>query len=221
MSTTTPTPEAIIAHYESCVRQHGSGARAADWRSEADAAMRYDVMLGVVVDASQPATLLDFGCGLGALAGHLQKCGLTALEYTGLEMSPEIAAAARAASPKLPIVCMDVLAPGADLLTYDYVIMNGIFTRRETLSVDAMQDYLQRLLSVLFASCRKGLAFNVMSNAVDYESDVLFHPDPGATFSFLTTTLTRHVVMRNDYGLYETTWYLYREPTLTSATVQL
>lgn len=215
MSTIAATPQAIIAHYESCVRQHGSGARASDWRSEADALRRYDVMLDLVSDPGRPATLLDFGCGLGALAGHMRRQGLVALAYTGLEISSEIAAEARIASPGLAILCMDVLAADARLPTYDYIVMNGIFTRRETLSESAMQNYFERLLTVVFASCGKGLAFNVMSKAVDYEREVLFHPDPGTTFAFLTSKLSRHVVMRNDYGLHETTWYLYRDPIRT------
>ena len=206
---------AIVSHYEDCLRAHGAGARAVDWKSAADAAIRYDVMLGIVRPGLEGRTLLDFGCGLGGLRQYMAGAGLGALRYTGLEISEAFADAARVASPGAEILCMDVLEPGSTLPAYDYVVMNGIFTRRETLSVSDMQSYLERLLPVVFASCRTGLAFNVMSKAVDFESDVLFHPDPGVTFTFLTSKLTRNVVMRNDYGLYEATWYLYREPLRT------
>lgn len=203
----------IIAHYEDCLRRHGDGPNAVDWKSAGDAALRYDVMLGIVRDPAAAGTLLDFGCGLGALRHHMARAGFTGLRYTGLEISAEFAAAARARNPDSEILCLDVLTEGATLPMYDYVVMNGIFTRRQDLSIQAMDHYLRQLLTVVFKSCRVGLAFNVMSKAVDWESEVLFHPEPGELLAFLGRDLTRHFVLRNDYGLHETTYYLYREPT--------
>lgn len=209
----TPQPHrSIIAHYEDCLRSHGDGARAVDWKSAEDAARRYDVMLGLVRDPAHPASLLDFGCGLGALRAHAERAGFGALRYTGLEASAEFAMAARSRNPGTEILRLDVLAEGAVLPDFDYIVMNGIFTRRQDLTVPAMEQYMQRLLAVLFKSCRVGLAFNVMSKFVDWEGEALFHPDPGALLTFIGATLTRHFVLRNDYGLHETTFYLYREP---------
>ena len=203
---------AIIAHYEDCLREHGDGPRAVDWKSARDAAVRYDVMLGMVRDRAAPATLLDFGCGLGALRGHMAGSGLSGINYTGLDASAAFAAAARERNPGVEILCLDVLSDGAALSSYDYIVMNGIFTRRHDLPVEAMDAYLRRLLPVVFRSCRVGLAFNVMSKAVDWEGDALFHPDPGALLDFISRALTRHFVVRNDYGLHETTCYLFRAP---------
>ncbi len=203
----------IVKHYESCLRSFGEGPRAVDWKSAEDAALRYDVMLGLIRDPRAGGSLLDFGCGLAALKGHMQRSGYGALTYTGLELSAEFAAAARARNPDTEILCMDVLAEGTTLPPFDYIVMNGIFTRRHDVSMESMERYFRELLSVVFRSCRIGLAFNVMSKAVDWESDVLFHPDQGELVSFISRELTRHFVLRNDYGLHETTCYLYRQPT--------
>jgi hypothetical protein len=54
----------IVAHYEQCLRNHGTGAPAVDWKSAHDAALRYDVMLEMIRDPGRASTLLDFGCGL-------------------------------------------------------------------------------------------------------------------------------------------------------------
>jgi hypothetical protein len=95
---------------------------------------------------------------------------------------------------------------------FDYIVMNGIFTRRQDVTVDDMERYMRRLLSRIYQGCRIGLAFNVMSKAVDWESDTLFHPDPGPLLAWVGNELTRHFVLRNDYGLHESTYYLYRHP---------
>jgi hypothetical protein len=40
---------------------------------------------------------------------------------------------------------VDVLEDGAHLPTFDYVVMNGIFTRRHPLSAEAMDGYVWQL----------------------------------------------------------------------------
>lgn len=208
---------AIVSHYESCLRTHGDGARAVDWNSAADAAIRYDVMLGVARGGLDGVSLLDFGCGLCGLRDHMLKEGLSVAGYTGLEISPAFAETARRRNPGTEILCMDVLESGARLPAFDYAVMNGIFTRRHSLSVAEMDDYLRRLVPVVFAACRRGVAFNVMSTSVDWESEVLYHADPGALLDFIGRSLTRHYTLRNDYGLYETTFYLYKESVVKRA----
>ena len=56
----------------------------------------------------------------------------------------------------------------------------------------------------------KGVAFNVMSKHVDWERDDLFHLPFDEMAGFVTRNLTRNFVIRNDYGLFEYTVYLYR-----------
>jgi SAM-dependent methyltransferase len=202
----------IVEHYESRLREHREGANAVDWKSDADAATRYDVMLGIVRDRAAPASLLDFGCGLAELKPHMERAGYGALSYSGLDISPHFAAAARARFPRSEFLCVDVLEPGRSLPPFDYIVMNGIFTRRHDLGLEDMWAYFERLLAKVFESCRIGLAFNVMSSAVDWQSEALFHADPGRLIGFVGKSLTRHFALRNDYGLHETTCYLYREP---------
>jgi SAM-dependent methyltransferase len=202
----------IVNHYEACLRDFGSGPMAVDWKTAGDAARRYDVMLGLVREPSVAATLLDFGCGLAELKDHMEHVGYHAQRYTGLDISPHFAAAARARFPGTEILCFDVLDPQHALPRYDYIVMNGIFTRRHDLSVEDMWAYFERLFGRVYESCDVGVAFNVMSTLVDWQSDTLFHPDPARMIAFLGRSISRHVVMRNDYGLYETTYYVFRQP---------
>ena len=169
-------------------------------------------MLGVVRDRSEAAALLDFGCGLAGLKTHMLRAGWTGLAYTGLEISPAFASAARAAHPDARILCLDLLEDPSALETFDYIVMNGIFTRRHTLSIADMRAYLERLLPLTFSKCRRGLAFNVMSKSVDWESEELYHPDPRGSAGVRCPRNDQALRTSQLYGLYETTIYLYREP---------
>lgn len=202
----------IVAHYERCLALHAEGAKAVDWKDEASAKIRYDVMLDLMGSPAPGASLLDFGCGLAGLRDHMEARGLGELAYTGLEISEDFAVAARARRPDLKVVTRDALTEGMAGLDADFVVMNGVFTRRETLGVEAMMDYLRRLVGAVFPAARVGLAFNVMSHAADWKSAPLFHPEPTALVDWLSREVSRHFTMRNDYGLYETTVYVYRQP---------
>ena len=78
---------------------------------------------------------------------------------------------------------------------------------------DQMFTYFKDLLSVIFQKTDRGLAFNVMSSHVDWEREDLFHLPFDELMPFLHQNLSRHIVIRSDYGLYEYTVYVYREPT--------
>lgn len=201
----------IVAHYESCLDRHGDTCLGVDWPNAVDAERRYEVMLGVIrPGATARVTLLDFGCGAGHLYEHIRKHHLDHIAYAGLDLSAKFVALCRAKFPGVPFHSRDVLASEADLEEFDYVVMNGVFTEKLTLSQDEMLNYFQVLLARVFAKTRIGLAFNVMSKQVDWERSDLFHLSFDALAAILTKSLSRHFIIRHDYGLYEYTAYVYR-----------
>ena len=67
------------------------------------------------------------------------------------------------------------------------------------------------MITKLYEMCNKGIAFNVMSKDVDWERDDLFHLPLSDLSAFLTKEISRDFVIRNDYGLYEYTTYVYKK----------
>lgn len=112
--------------------------------------------------------------------------------------------------PDLAFYCCDILQPAADIPEFDYVVMNGVFTEKCSLSFGEMFEYVKQVLSKVFVFARIGLAFNVMSKQVDWERPDLFHLPLDTLADFLTSQLSRNFVIRNDYGLYEYTTYVYK-----------
>ncbi len=54
------------------------------------------------------------------------------------------------------------------------------------------------------------MAFNVMNKVVDW--DDLFHWGFDEMAGAVSKALSRHLLIRADYGLYEYTFYVYRQP---------
>ena len=174
-------------------------------------------MLDVIREPGRAVDLLDFGCGLAGLLDVLVAEGPGTVTYAGLDVSDWFIAACRMRHPGVPFYLMDVLSDDMSTLPdFDYVVMNGIFTYRGTRSESEMVTYLQTLIALMFAKARIGLAFNVMSKHVDWERDELFHMPMDPLLTFLARTVTRHMVVRHDYGWFEYTVYLYREPSDSS-----
>jgi Methyltransferase domain len=205
--------QTIIDHYEECLARHGDSHLGVDWPNARDADTRYRVMLGLITSPpGQQVTLIDFGCGAAHLQEFLNRQGRGDVTYLGVDASPKFVELARQKFPATEFHCVDVLADERPLPEVDYIVMNGVLTEKRGLSFDNMRTYMERLLPRVFRSARVGLAFNVMSHHVDWQRDDLFHLPYDMLAAFVRANLSRHFMFRADYGLYEYTTYVYREP---------
>jgi SAM-dependent methyltransferase len=199
----------IVAHYEDCLARYGDNRLGIDWPRREDAELRYAVMLDLIhPDAPTPTRLLDFGCGAGHLLEFILRHRVSGIEYHGLDLSERYLALCRAKFPEVPFLHADVLEDGKLPSEFDYVVMNGVFTEKRELSFAAMWEYVQAVLRRIWPFVRRGLAFNVMSKQVDWERDDLFHLPCDTLMAFLKSELSRHCVVRHDYGLFEYTTYV-------------
>jgi SAM-dependent methyltransferase len=190
---------------------HGDSHLGVDWPMAQDAEIRYRVMLELI-PAPRPSLvkLLDFGCGTSHLYEHIVSSGTAGIEYSGLDLSPKFIELSRKKFPKNHYICADILEEPDAVPTSDYIVMNGVFTEKRSLTFDEMLAYFERTLSAVFAKADRGIAFNVMSKHVDWERNDLFHLPFDILARTLIRGLTRNFVIRNDYGLYEYTTYVYR-----------
>jgi SAM-dependent methyltransferase len=212
--TSEPSYRSIAAHYEACLDRHGDTHLGVDWPNAEDAETRHRVMLDVVrpaAAADKPVRLLDFGCGASHLYEHIVRSGREDIAYAGLDISAAFVELSRAKFPGNDYWCLDILTDDLSALPrFDYAVANGVFTERLKLGFDEMLDFLVRTVIRLFSFVDVGIAFNVMSKHVDWERDDLFHLPFDTLARFLTAEISRDFVLRNDYGLYEYTAYVYR-----------
>lgn len=207
--------KSIIEHYESCLEKHGDSNLGVDWPNLNDVDKRYRVMLEIIdltkgLGPKENISLLDFGCGAGHLKDYLNKNNLKFIQYSGLDISPKFIDLCRSKFKGTEFFVADILEEEDTIGNYDYIIMNGVFTEKRDLSFEEMWDYFMEMILKVYNKCNKGIAFNVMSKNVDWERDDLFHLSHDKLSGFLIKNLTRNYVIRNDYGLYEYTTYVYK-----------
>jgi SAM-dependent methyltransferase len=204
----------IVAACEDDLERHGDSYLGVGWTKGKELAeLRYRVMCEVMRrPRDEEVTLLDFGCGASHLLDYMLEQGIARVRYTGLDLSPKFLALSRSKHPSVTYYELDVLQDADRLPDFDYIILNGIFNYKGELSQDEMLAYCKELLCAVFPKARHAIAFNVMSTQVDWERDDLFHLPMDELASFLSSHISRHFVIRHDYGLYEYTTYVYREP---------
>ena len=160
---------------------------------------------------SEKVSVLDYGCGLSHLYNFILKKNLNNINYTGLEISEKFFNESKKKYPKNKYILGDILKdPSILKINYDYIILNGVFTEKRQLTYDYMFEYLKKMISIIFTKSNKAIAFNVMSKQVDWEVDTLFHVPIDDMANFLTKKITRNFIIRNDYGLYEYTVYIFK-----------
>ncbi len=203
----------LVEHYESCFERHGATAQGVDWPDEKDLATRFDVMTGLIRPAPETCRLLDLGSGPGLLLDHLAGSPLAErIDYRGIDLSEKMIAAATQRHPGKSFEVRDILENPLPERSVDYVVMNGVLTEKRELSQAEMVRFAKTIIAAAFRAAEIGIAFNVMSTQVDWTRDDLFHWSCDDVLAFATRDLTRHAVIRADYGLYEYTTYLYRTP---------
>jgi SAM-dependent methyltransferase len=199
----------VVDHYERQLRRHGPTARGMDWKDEASQELRF-ALLCEVADL-EGRSVAEIGCGAGHLADFLQRRGIEA-HYFGFDLSEEMVAAAKGRRPELRFQCLDILR---DPLPeqYDVVLCSGLFHVKLDREEGEWREFVHEMLRRMYEASRLAIAFNLMTDQVDFRSPDLYYSAPGETLDFCRTSLSRFVALRHDYPLYEYTTYVFREPS--------
>ena len=209
---TTPGDVHLEA-YDRSLLDRGDTAGSARPPNDADRRTRFDAMLDVIDRPREsPVVLCDFACGAGDLLAHIRSRGLPHITYIGADRSAEALAHARARFGDATFVEVDIDAPNADLdaVACDYLVVNGLFTRRFGLSQDEMWSFVVAAVERLWPKVRRGLAFNVMAKAVDRGRDDLFRVPMDDAAGLLRRLAGRRVRIRADYAPDEYTAFAHR-----------
>jgi SAM-dependent methyltransferase len=198
-----PVLAAVEAYYTEKIRAHGPTPRGADWNSAESQILRFRELLRVC-EAREGISLLDYGCGYGALRDHLQAEGLR-FHYRGFDVSPAMIDEARRRHPDL--VETDLGCEESRLSLADYVVASGIFNVRLETSDTDWRSHMLGTLQKLDALATRGFSFNALSTYSDPERrrPDLYYADPLFFFDHCKRTFCRYVSLIHDYPLYEFT----------------
>jgi len=193
----------IKAYFDDKINRFGNTPRGADWNSTTAQELRFS-QLARVIDPSQRFSMIDYGCGYGALADFLKRQGYD-FSYTGYDILEAMVDSAREAHRDDPE--MSFTAREADLPQVDYVVASGIFNIRLDASYEDWTDYVLETMSKMNQLCQKGFSSNFLTRYSDaeYMKSHLYYADPCALFDFCKRNFSRNVAILHDYDLYDFT----------------
>ncbi len=201
----------LAKHYATCLKNYGDTHKGMDWPNQKDAETRYRVMLEIAnlrTHQTSP-TFLDLGCGTARLLDWWGENNKGSKDwYVGTDINPEAIEIAKTKHPEVKFICRDLIREPLDE-QFDYVIINGVFTEKLELSKFQMEWFFWRLLEEAWKVARRGVAFNIMSYHSNYQREDLFYMYYDVLVN-RANHLTHDFVIRQDYGLYEYTTYLFK-----------
>jgi SAM-dependent methyltransferase len=202
--------ESVGLYYGTKLAEHGPTARGVDWNDEASQALRFSRVVKVC-DLGEPFTIDDYGCGYGALADYLDGLGCS-FRYTGFDISAPMVEQARelygAPDHVRFVEREDELDPA------DYTVASGIFNVKLDAAEDAWKAHVLATLDRLDALSTRGFSFNMLTSYSDPERmrPDLHYANPAEIFDHCKRRYSRWVALLHDYGLYEFTILVRKEP---------
>lgn len=194
----------VARYYAEKLSAHGTTPRGVDWNSDDSQQLRFTQLLRVLEDEDEKEpTVLDYGCGYGALAQRLIAEDRP-FRYVGFDVCTPMVVQARADVRDRRCSFTD---SEGDLSVSDYAVASGIFNVRLHATERRWNAHIAQTIAALAQHSTKGFAFNMLTRYADREKlrDHLYYADPGEYFRLCKESWSRNVALLHHYDLYEFT----------------
>lgn len=194
----------VRAYYAAKLAGHGATPRGVDWSCTATQWLRFVQVLRIC-PANAPFSLIDLGCGYGALATFLIKHrGVANVDYLGVDLSPEMVRRGRRRHPGNSrvnfVVGRNVSEPS------DYVVASGIMNVMLGFPLLTWERFVSTMLFDMHQMSKFGFAVNFLKKSEQHsQPGLLYCTTPGKWARFCEQKLGRSVEILDDYGLQEFT----------------
>jgi SAM-dependent methyltransferase len=199
---------ATAAYYRERYLRFGDTALGMDWKDTDSQQLRFERLLQFV-DSGRPASILDVGCGNGELLAFARSRGI-AVRYLGIDICAEMVAACRRRHGEDSALLagthdLDRLAG-----SFDYVVASGVFNVKQDAAVEVWEEYLFAALSAMFARCRVGVVFNVLTTRAEIRRPHLYYLVPATVEVLARHCGARDHAVDQSYPLFELTAALWK-----------
>ncbi len=175
-----------------------------DWSCTASQWLRF-VQLLKICSFDKPFSLIDLGCGYGALATFLADRHAGAMvDYLGIDLSPAMIRRARRQHRGRPAIRFWVGRNSAEQA--DYVVASGIMNVMLGCAPAIWENFVGTMLLDIHRMGRQGFAVNFLSKpTAGAPSGQLYCPDPKRWSRFCEQEFGGSVEVLDAYGLREFT----------------
>lgn len=196
----------IIKRHTHSIMMYGHQPQALYWANREVQELRFDVLLSCGIESGD--SLLDVGCGFADLYHYMRNRDLH-VDYTGIDLSPDMIEAARARSPDLQLFQGELFDFDPAEKSYDWVLLSGALN--EPLKDDGA--YVREILPRLYATCGKGLAFNLLNgdHAWTERETYSLHAYKPEEIMAQINMLSPHSKLRTDYLQTDASYFVWRD----------
>ena len=193
----------IKKYYSNSIESFGASPKGVDWNGEEGQILRYKQLLRIVEDRNK-FSLIDYGCGYGALINVLRDLGKE-FQYFGLDLSDAMIQAANHLYGNDKNITFFQTA--SINFSSDFIIASGVFNVKLNSSYALWEHYIENTLDNFNDNSNLGFAFNCLSSYSDknMQKDKLFYADPKSIFDLCKKKYSNNVALLHNYGLYEFT----------------
>jgi SAM-dependent methyltransferase len=198
-----PFLRGVTDYFEQKLAEHGASPRGVDWNGAESQLLRFE-KLCEVLPAGGAYSVLDFGCGYGAMLDHLRaSTGMT--EYVGYDVSERMVEAARARHAA--DTRASFTSDEGSLAARDFAFASGVFNVKLGVGDDEWYSFVLRSIDRLNALSLRGYAFNALTLYSDppKRRDYLYYADPLKLFDHCKRHHSKQVALLHDYPLYDFT----------------
>jgi SAM-dependent methyltransferase len=195
--------EFLTEYYESRYDQWGVGPRALDWKDSNSMKMLFDALARIEGFESDDS-VADIGCGFADFCSYLSESGWSG-NYSGYDLVPEFIKEAKRRFEQHSFFEGDFLNL-SEVKRHDWFVASGTFN----VKFNQIENFTERMIEKMFANCDKGIAFNAITDYVNYEVPNLAYNSPQKLFDFCKS-LTPFVTLRHDYYQWQFTIYMYKD----------
>ncbi len=188
----------IEDRHRDSLKRFGYSSHALYWSSTEIQEIRFKVLAEIGVEMGD--SLLDVGCGFADFKLWFEK-QKGALDYTGIDLSPDLLVEAAKRHPDAELIVGDLFDMAFADQSFDWVILSGALN--ELLHDDG--DYARRVIARMFELCRKGVAFNLLDARHFKPHDLQSHlPEDILAFCHEITPdcIVRDEYLKNDFTIY-------------------
>ncbi len=199
------TQKKLDKYFTEKLETFGATAKGVDYNGEQARQIRFAELVKIITPA-KPFSIIDYGCGYGAMFEFLNEKGWD-FDYYGVDLIEKMVAAGREKYAEFPNA--HFTTEEKELSVADYLVAAGIFNIKLESPYEEWQDFVCETLPRMNALCSKGFSFNMLTKYSDAdrmaERPDLFYGDPLFFFDFCKRNFSRNVALLHDYGLYDFT----------------
>lgn len=212
MSFSAKDKEKVIDRYTKRFKTYGYSPKTLGWfKGKQD--IRFHILTSHV--NLENKAILDIGCGFGDL-NRILKNKLNSYTYFGVDIVPALIEEGkkRYSGSNIQFLCADFSELKIEPM-FDYAIASGIFNFK--LLHEDNYHYIEHIIQKSLKLCTIGIAFDFLSDKVDYEYEETFHNSPEKILS-IAYKYSRNIVIRNDYMPFEFSLFITKDDSFKPET---